>query len=53
MQSQIKACESEIKALTAELRKCYDEYMDLDLSTYIPDDIIGEFSEDTETPENE
>ena len=53
MQSQIKACESEIKALTAELRKCYDEYMNLDLSAYIPDDIIREFSGDTETPENE
>lgn len=53
MQSQIKACESEIKALTAELRKCYDEYMNLDLSAYIPDDITREFSEDTETSENE
>ena len=53
MQSQIKACESEIKALTAELLKCYNEYMDLDLSTYIPDDIIREFSGITETPENE
>lgn len=53
MENQISACESEIKALTAELRKCYNEYMDLDLSTYIPDDITREFSGITETPENE
>lgn len=50
MENQISACESEIKALTAELRKCYNEYVDLDLSTYIPEDIIKEFSEN---PENE
>lgn len=47
MENQISACESEIKALTAELRKCYNEYVDLDLSTYIPDDITREFSENS------
>lgn len=53
MQSQIKACTSEIKALTTELRKCYNEYMDLDLSSYIPEDVTNEFSENPENTENE
>lgn len=43
MQSQIKACESEIKALTKELANAYNEYVGLSLADYIPDCVLSEF----------
>lgn len=53
MENQISACESEIKALTKELKNAYNEYMELSLADYIPDVVLSEFDgkDDDEKPE--